>query len=86
MKINLNVKKPERSIAVGDVVICECGKYLLIEASNTSSYPYVFVNLSNFRKVNGYDDLRDIRDSVYSGSGKILEVIKSEDLEIRRIV
>lgn len=86
MKINLDVeiKKPE--LSPGDVAICENGSYLLIKLPGVS-WPYIFIDLKTFEKVNGYEKLTHPtnRGAVYSGSGKILEIIKSVDLEIKRI-
>ena len=82
MKINLNFKK--ENIQLGDVLISDNGKYLVVEINeNFTNFPISLIDLKTMKKTNGYKDLRCLNSSHHIANGEqIIKVIKSENLVI----
>lgn len=86
MKIHVRTVSAERNIKPGDVAVCEKGIYILVETTR-EVWPFTFIDLDTFRSANSFTDLETINKSlkVCGASGPILEIIKSDNLEIRTI-
>lgn len=88
MKINIEpvIKLPE--VAPGDVLVSEKGSYLVIFSDHGDGFPYKVANLKTFETVNGFRTLKNlpsIGGLVCSTSGKVIEIIKSSELELKRV-
>lgn len=80
MKIILGNKK--ENIELGDVLISDKGKYLVVK--NTNTFPIELINLESMEQRNAFKDLQALNSSYYIVDVEpIIKVIKSKNLVIK---
>lgn len=86
MKISLQ-PEVKRKVYVNDILITDEGTYL-VALYQGDEYPYMIIDLSTGKRVNAFKTLESISRDGYLGSfgkNRIVEVIPSEKVEIRRL-
>jgi hypothetical protein len=83
--MNVNLKVQKKYPSVGDVIVCENGNYIICYDAN-SDFKNPVYDLNNMTRVNAFKDLSTIseKDSVYSGSGRIIGMIPHNQVELNR--
>jgi hypothetical protein len=86
MKVNIE-NNVRRTADIGDLIVCEKGNFLIVRDETNHPFTYMAIDLDTFEKVNGFKELIHIglhNNDVCNGSGQILEIVKSSELELRR--
>lgn len=90
MIVNLNIENAKLDINIGDLIIVQNKinhnqKMFLVVKGYNSSLPYTLLNIQENKIMDSYENLTNLlKDIKYNY--KILEIIPSDKLELRRIV
>jgi len=77
--------KYDHMVQVGDMVLCENGKYYLFAYDEKAEYPYIQIDVPTFEVVNGFKEYGFIKFTVGSKMDEgyvIKEIFKNKNLII----